>query len=68
VGSQTSYNANHNSYNGTPYNEKHNQLDEDAFAAKGSIVSAFDAFREYTFAPLIGTCPVKPPADPSPRP
>lgn len=48
AGTQTSYGANHNGYNGSPYNEKHNQLDEDTFGPKGSIVSAFDAFREYS--------------------
>lgn len=32
--------------------EKH-QLDEDAFGAKGSIVSAFDAFRMFDIVPSV---------------
>jgi hypothetical protein len=32
--------------NGYGYQEKHAQLDEDAFGPKGNIVSSFDAFRE----------------------
>lgn len=29
------------------YNDEKRQLDDDAFGAKGSIVSAFDAFRTF---------------------
>lgn len=37
------------------YDEKRH-LDDDAFGAKGGIVSAFDAFREFVPAP-VPCCP-----------
>lgn len=37
---------------------KEHDLDDDPFAAKGGIVSAFDAFRKLVSHPVLRCCPI----------